>query len=264
MNRIVGGVLVLVLAVPALWAEGDSKDKPATPAQQYQALVKEYNDAEQAFEKQYRQAKTDEERHKLEEKAPRGDTLAPKFLALAEKNPKDAVAVDALVWIVQNAEEKGKESPRGRALAILGRDHPTDLKVVNLCDWMMYTNDPESGDFLRAVLEKNSDKQSRGRACMALAMHLENRLNGRGGKDLETGRKEVEETLERAIKDFGDVQAPRQGKIGEQAKKQLNNFRLVSVGVEVPTAEGTDQDGKKFKLSEYPGKVVLLDFWGNW
>jgi hypothetical protein len=34
--------------------------------------------------------------------------------------------------------------------------------------------------------------------------------------------------------------------------------------VPAPEIEGTDQDGKSFKLSDYRGKVVLLDFWGNW
>jgi hypothetical protein len=36
------------------------------------------------------------------------------------------------------------------------------------------------------------------------------------------------------------------------------------VGTKAPEIEGTDIDGKKFKLSDYRGKVVVLDFWGNW
>lgn len=28
-----------------------------------------------------------------------------------------------------------------------------------------------------------------------------------------------------------------------------------------PDIVGTDQDGRQFKLSDYRGKVVLLDFW---
>jgi cytochrome oxidase Cu insertion factor (SCO1/SenC/PrrC family) len=37
-----------------------------------------------------------------------------------------------------------------------------------------------------------------------------------------------------------------------------------TVGKKAPPIVGPDQDGKKFKLSDYKGKVVLLDFWGNW
>lgn len=36
------------------------------------------------------------------------------------------------------------------------------------------------------------------------------------------------------------------------------------VGKVAPDIRGKDLDGKKFKLSDYRGKVVLLDFWGNW
>jgi len=49
MKRVVGGMLALLLALPALGADDKSKDKPALPAQQYQALVKEYQDAQQAL-----------------------------------------------------------------------------------------------------------------------------------------------------------------------------------------------------------------------
>jgi peroxiredoxin len=40
------------------------------------------------------------------------------------------------------------------------------------------------------------------------------------------------------------------------------------VGLEVgnlaPEIEAEDIDGVKFKLSDYRGKVVLLDFWAKW
>jgi cytochrome oxidase Cu insertion factor (SCO1/SenC/PrrC family) len=38
----------------------------------------------------------------------------------------------------------------------------------------------------------------------------------------------------------------------------------LNVGQTAPEIEGEDLDGKKFKLSDYRGKVVVLDFWGNW
>ena len=36
------------------------------------------------------------------------------------------------------------------------------------------------------------------------------------------------------------------------------------VGCEAPEINGVDQDGKKFRLSDYRGKVVLMPFWGIW
>ena len=38
----------------------------------------------------------------------------------------------------------------------------------------------------------------------------------------------------------------------------------LAAGKEAPEIEGEDVDGEKFKLSDYRGKVVLLDFWGHW
>ena len=38
----------------------------------------------------------------------------------------------------------------------------------------------------------------------------------------------------------------------------------IEVGSEAPEIAGTDIDGVDFQLSDYRGKVVLLDFWGHW
>jgi cytochrome oxidase Cu insertion factor (SCO1/SenC/PrrC family) len=38
----------------------------------------------------------------------------------------------------------------------------------------------------------------------------------------------------------------------------------LNVGDLAPEIEGEDLDGRPFKLSDYRGKVVVLDFWGHW
>ena len=38
----------------------------------------------------------------------------------------------------------------------------------------------------------------------------------------------------------------------------------LAVGQVAPDIAGEDIDGAKFKLSDYRGKVVMLDFWGHW
>ena len=48
------------------------------------------------------------------------------------------------------------------------------------------------------------------------------------------------------------------------AKQELFELQFLSVGKQVPEVTGKDLDGIEFKLSDYRGKVVLLDFWGHW
>ena len=36
------------------------------------------------------------------------------------------------------------------------------------------------------------------------------------------------------------------------------------IGSEAPEIVGVDLDGVEFKLSDYRGKVVMLDFYGDW
>lgn len=37
-----------------------------------------------------------------------------------------------------------------------------------------------------------------------------------------------------------------------------------AIGDIAPEIEGPDLDGETFRLSDYRGKVVVLDFWGDW
>jgi hypothetical protein len=273
MRRPIVGVFILLLAWPALQAEDKPgqkpKELPANPAEQYKALEREFNDARQAFFKEYGAAKTDEERQKIvADKYPRPDKFAPRFMEFAEENPKDPAAVDALVWVVSHSNQGGgKNSARGKALAILMRDHASSPKIAGVCESLIYQQGPEAEAFLRAVLDKNPAKEAQARACLALALFLRNSSRGQKSKpEAEQAKidKQVEELLERAVASYSDVKHPFYGTIGKKAEGELFEIRHLSVGKEAPDMTGEDQDGKKFKLSDYRGKVVLLDFWGNW
>jgi cytochrome oxidase Cu insertion factor (SCO1/SenC/PrrC family) len=54
------------------------------------------------------------------------------------------------------------------------------------------------------------------------------------------------------------------GNLGDAAQRELFELRNIAVGTVAPDIEGEDVDGKQFRLSDYRGKVVLLDFWAFW
>jgi hypothetical protein len=276
MPRVVGAVLAVLLALPAARADDKPKDRPDTPADQYKALVKDYQDdlKGKAFPEQMKLAQ---------------EKYAPKFLELAEKNPRDPAAVDALVWVATNVQPRERDARRTRALELLAHDHPDSPKVGPLCDALPRSYDKESGDLLRAVLDRNPSKDLQARACLGLAQYLKNRnqvidalkqrpevakiLEGMVGKeytaelkglDAATGAKEVEELFERADARYGTVKLPGGETVSKKIKPELFEIRHLAVGKEAPEIKGEDLDGKPLKLSDYRGKVVLLDFWGNW
>jgi len=125
----------------------------------------------------------------------------------------------------------------------------------------------EAGEvLLRTLLDKSERREVQGAACLALAQSLKARADGMPeakAKEAEKLRKESEDLYVRATDKFGDVKLGR-GTVGEQAKVELYELRFLSIGKVAPEVEGEDADGKKFKLSDYRGKVVLIDFWGNW
>lgn len=65
-------------------------------------------------------------------------------------------------------------------------------------------------------------------------------------------------------REYGDVKMPDGVTVGETARAALFEIRHLVVGKEAPDIEGEDQDGQRFRLSDYPGKVVLLDFWSEY
>ncbi len=254
MWRILGGSLAVLFLATVVWAqEEEKKEPPSSPADQFKQLEKEFNDALNKFSTEYQTAQTDEERQKLiTEVYPRPEKFASKFLELAEKHADDPAAVDALVWVATRA---GGGPDGTKAMAILAERYIESDKLGPVCMRLMYGGPPDSQKLLRTVAEKNPHREVQAMANYALAKSLMNQG--------EAQAKEAETLLEKVVNDFGDIAAGR-GTIGELAGRDLFELRFLTVGKVAPEIQGEDIDGVQFKLADYRGKVVVLDFWGNW
>jgi hypothetical protein len=273
-------------------AQDGRQDRPTTPAAQYQALAREFQDAAHAH---YLKATASEDRG---EALARLEKFPRRFLELAETNPRDPVALDALVqavnaelWLEGNSTHPGSgtESPEVRALAILLRDHVRSDRLGEACRRVRHGFRRDCETFLRAVLERNPHREVRALACLRLAQFLNGRLQrldvikerpemarryeelfGRDylealrRRDRGEATQEVEALFERAARDFGDVEVPYGDTVAAEARSELHEIRHLSVGKPAPEIEGEDQDGRRFKLSDYRGKVVLLYFWSEY
>jgi hypothetical protein len=291
MQRIVQGIVILLLGA-SVGAGDERRNKSGTPAEQYEALAKEFQEAANAF---YLKATNDEDRV---EPMARIIKLSPRCLELAENNSKDPVALDALVqvvtqelWLMGNTlyPGRGQDNLEARAIAILLRDHVGSESLGEACRRTSYGFSKDCETFLRTVLERNPHRDVQALACLRLAQFLNGRLQkidvlkerpemarryeGLFGKDYlaalkaqdrAQATKEAEAFFERAIEKYGDVKVPYGDTVAAKAKSELHGIRHLAVGQEAQEIEGQDQDGKKFKLSDYRGQVVLLYFWSQY
>jgi thiol-disulfide isomerase/thioredoxin len=270
----------------ALLEEIARKHGATTPGEQYQALCREYDQARGGYERALREAKSDEERQKVFDKSYVGpERYTHLFQALARLHPRDPAALDALVWIGSRdpAGPEGQES-----MKILEKDYIRSDKLGSVCDAVGYLPIAPAESFLRAVAEKNADRTVRARASFALALILK-RWSDNAADLADAGTPiarqmaryfgeavaerirqnpremtgEAERLFERVRETAGDA-VYRGSRLAEAADRALYEMRDLAVGKPAPEIEAPDLDGRPMKLSDFRGRVVVVNFWATW
>jgi hypothetical protein len=136
-----------------------------TPGEQVEDLIARHEEATAAFRKLFKAAKTEEEQERLESLFPDPRPYAELLVQIAEKNPKDPAAVDALIWAYRNDRS-------AKAKAILLRDHLLHPKIGPLCLALRHDSDVGTLSALRKVLAKNPSKEAQTHAAVGLGIRL--------------------------------------------------------------------------------------------
>lgn len=258
MRRFVGGAVLLLAFLPALWAQDDKKPDAKTPAEELKAIRdefdKKFSDLRTAFTAEQDQAK----KQAISDQA-RAMTRAyeKRFLALAQKNPKDRVAVDAISWTMA----RGIKGPDFEAGAEILLKHHTD-KLSTVAPFLARSTSNTAEKLLKANVEASKEPSTIAQAKLQLAKFHKNLADSWEpveGRDPAKAAAEAEKLLTEIVTKYADA-----ANVLKLAKPDLEEIQKLSVGKTVPEIEAEDLDGKKFKLSDYRGKVVLIDFWGHW
>ncbi|MBL8821425.1 MAG: redoxin domain-containing protein [Planctomycetia bacterium] len=267
-NNLPGTALVLFLgwATAIAWADDPpQKDPPAqdskaaqSPAAAFTAAKKAHEEASKAMDKVVTELQKKKERLSLQNKElndvyqarnKASQELLKSAEVLAKAEPTTPLGFEAILAIINN----GPPMLKPDIIKVLVEHHATNPKIGDIV--IRLSRAPASKDMealLNAIIEKNPNRDAKGNATFTLA-----------SMKMRNNPQEAEKLFEKVVSDYKDVKYFR-GTLGERAEANLFEVRHLQIGKEVPEIEGVDTDGNKFKLSDYRGKVVMLDFWGHW
>jgi hypothetical protein len=260
-----------LMAAGACAADEPKKDEPKSLADQIAAIKKEHQEREKKFYDDLRTFRDDnkkvgelnDEYHKSTRKQ------AEELTALIKARGKESAAFEGILVLVGELRYALDDD----LVQLVLKQHLANDKMGSLCFELRYRSTESWAEkVLKEVAEKHPQKEVQGQAVYALGVYHRYRAQPFGEKLSE--EEEAKRMAEAArhftevTKNYAGVKTP-DGKatLGDKAASELvriKNLPNLKVGKTAPDIVGEDIDGKKFKLSDYRGKVVLLDFWGHW
>lgn len=220
-------------------------------------LEADFQQANKDRSQAYRAAETDEARMQALSKNP-WTPLEPVARQLAEDAAGTEVAAEAWGMVFNNFDERGgDQDDHWDVFGILINDHADSPVLVQVASNLLYTNRGKHRALkgLRQLIDQTQVAGTKAASYMSLAKLL---------SEDDATREEALGFYRLIVKEYPDHKSPRGETYGSMAAAALFEVEHLQVGMPVPDFASLDETGASFKVSDYKGKVVLLDFWGFW
>ena len=182
--------------------------------------------------------------------------LIPQFQQAAADYAGTDDAVQFLVWIVRRGSSADRDAAKGAMTTLVDShlDSEEFGQIASMLPELSYFCGKEDAAKLVARIEENT-KAPNVRAWAAFTRLADTLEKSEVGTEAyENAKKELTSAME--------------GVDDRYLASQVAQVTLVrekfSLGLVAPDIEGIDLDGTAFKLSDYKGQVLFVDFWGDW
>jgi len=233
------------------------------------SLRNEFKKLQDDVIQEYKDAKSPEEAQKLIPKIQKNllklprEEYAKKAIALSKTmQPAEQGSFDSLVFAMSMVSRGNNKEIMKEAVDMIVKDHSKNPKMISVLGFISST--PDGASVLEKIATKTDDRNLAGLAWYAITENLQKEAGDVGPKQAEELNKRTEMIYEKLAKDYADVSMGR-GTIGDTIKAALFELQNLSVGKVAPEVLCLNIDGdKEDKLSNYKGKVVVLDIWATW
>jgi len=264
MSRIVVwvGPALLATALVAQQPTDATAPRGAPPAAaRYAELQAELKQMTDEYMAKVREASAKAKEAKAEGKDAPAIPLRPDYAPLVERAQAAAKdyagtddAVQFLVFVVRNSGGKGEALTIAiETLAEKHLDHEALAQIAPQFGSLGRMVGEEKAPPLLDRFAKSANADVRGWAAYARHKKTIEEAD-RSGDAYRSTKAELQKAAELA----------KDARLKNEITSAIEIREKFSVGLIAPDIEGQDLDGVSFKLSDYKGKVVFLDFWGDW
>ena len=185
--------------------------------------------------------------------------LVPHFSEAASEYAGTTDAIPFLVWLASNATNLPE--PSGKigvgALRDLLTTHASSPQLEDISYLLgrldYHFGDEEARELLAGVEKKTTSTTVR---AWAIYARLTPTLDGAAvdSEEFQAAKRELLAAMEGVEDRYLTTDASNKIEVRER----------FSLGMVAPDIKGVDLDGTAFSLSDYEGKVLFVDFWGDW
>ena len=268
-----------VIPAESVCAQDDSQD---AALKKYEALNADFKAAIKELGEQIAKTESKDKQAELLATQNPAPEFAKKFMALAKEYPNTKAAVKCILFTVGQTSGSQKDE----AISLLIEKYPNKINLSKVAQsfnkevprqqietWFKQMIENVESDDIKAKVIINYSRYLGQIPFFRRTMELNPVLHSRlqpgqleyiTAKRTATQDKHQADLLQLVIDKHADVKFKGSKTCGDYAKSELFELTKLQVGMVAPDIEGKDLDDIPFKLSDYRGKVVMLDFWGHW